>query len=67
MSLIWSNGVNRVCPGSLPGMTSSKKGQGIVPPKGEKQKYLIGVILDPILAVFKFWFHEIFASTIIIN
>ena len=25
-----------------------------------KAKYLIGVILDLVLAVFKFWFHEIF-------
>ena len=28
--------------------------------KRGKEKYLIGVILDPVLAVFKFWFHEIF-------
>ena len=28
-----------------------------------KAKYLIGVILDPVLAVFKFWFHEIFVDT----
>ena len=34
---------------------------------GGKAKYLIGVILDPVLAVFKFCFHEIFASTTIIN
>ena len=27
---------------------------------GENQNILIGVILDPVLAVFKFWFHEIF-------
>ena len=29
-----------------------------------KAKYLIGVILDPVLAVFKFLFHEIFVVTI---
>ena len=31
---------------------------------GGKAKYLIGAILDPVLAVFKFKFHEFFASTI---
>ena len=25
-----------------------------------KAKYLIGVIIDLVLAVFKFWYHEIF-------
>ena len=30
----------------------------------EKNKiFIIGVILDPVLAVFKIWFHEIFAVT----
>ena len=32
--------------------------------KRGKAKYLIGIILDPVLlAVFKFWFHEIFVVT----
>ena len=30
---------------------------------GKKAKYLIGVILDLVLAVFKFSFHEIFVVT----
>ena len=29
-----------------------------------KKKYLMGIILDPALAVFKFWFHEIFVVRI---
>ena len=28
-----------------------------------KAKYLISVTFDPVLAVFKFWFHEIFVFT----
>ena len=31
--------------------------------RGKEKKYLIGVILDQVLAVFKFWFHEIFVVT----
>ena len=55
-------------------LTSSSKPVAItakinktIPTEREKEKCLIGVKIDPALAVFEFTFHEIFVVTMIIN
>ena len=41
-------------------VSKSTSGQGLSQICKGKAKYLIGVILDPVLAACKFWFYEIF-------